>query len=159
MAWSDTSPEVWQALKEQKAVLSRLTPNRAAAAEIIGVRPSTVERWCDVRQMNPLFPLALVSRHPEAVQLLEIHAYKVGHTLVPLEDAGRLDGMVDDELRGSMTHLGQVAEEVQQALRGLQTPNKIDPQEAQQILGTVRSLQQDLVKMVGELSAMIEGQL
>lgn len=154
--WQHTSPQVFQAIKEQKAVLDRLTPNKAAAAELIGVRPSAVEGWCNVTTMNPNFPLALVSFHPAAQQLLEMHAYRIGYTLIPLHQKQALDGQLDDELRESMAHLGKVADGVQEALTDLQTPGKVDTSEAREIMKSVKALQKSLVQMVGELHGIIE---
>lgn len=155
--WQRSNPDVFQALKEQKVLLALHTPNKAAVAEIIGVRASTVERWCDVTTQNPNFPLALVSLHPAARQLLESHAYRIGYTLVPLDKKHRHDGQLDDELRASMANLGKVAETVQTALNGLQTPGEIDPDEAREIRQFVGDLQRDLVQMTGELDGIIEG--
>lgn len=158
MSWQDTSPEVYQAIKIQKSLLNRYSPNRSAVAELIGVRPSTVEGWCDPTKMNPNFPLALVSRHPAARELLDHHAYQIGFTLTPLQPQAP-NGEVRDELMACVSDLGQVAERLQGALRDVRSPGRVDAEEAGQILRHAQALQQSVCQMIGELTAILGEEL
>ena len=158
-SWKDTSPEVYQALKIQKAALDRHTPNKAAAAELIGVRPSTVDKWCRMDQLNPNMPLALVSRHPAARELMEVHAHQIGYTLVPLPKGHKPNGDVDDELRTCMVNLGRTSEEIETALKDVMTPGRVDPREAKEIMVQVRQLQKGVSQMINELAAIDQGEV
>ncbi len=154
MPWQNTSPDVYQALLEQKSILARHTQNKSATAEIIGVRPSAVDGWCDVGKMNPNMPLGLVSRHPAARELLEYHAAQIGYTLIPAQEQ-ECNGQVDDELMSSMKELGQVAESIQAALNDHESPGRVDGREASIITAHARRLQQTVSKLLTELDKII----
>ena len=159
MSWQDAHPDVYQALKLQKSVLFQLTPNKAAAAEVLKVRPSTVEGWCNPAQVNPNMPLALVSRHPRALELLQHHAYEIGYQLVPVMDEQQADGEINDELLNCVQDLGQVSEKFQAALKDLNTPGRVDGAEAREILRTVQRLLKDVTEMQSELTGIISAEM
>lgn len=146
MGWAGSDPRALSALKTQKLVLERLTPNRSAAAEIVGVHHSSMSRWCAPTCTTHHFPLALASFHPEAVRLLEIHAQQVGYTLVPVGDAARLNPCVTDEILSCLKHLGHASDQVQTALQD----GRIDPQEARALVSEARQLQQRVQDLVVE---------
>lgn len=153
MGWDGTDPRNYQALKRFKVLLDRLTPNKAAEAELMGVRPSAVSGWCNPIKMLPQLPAALLSRHSEAIKLLDLLAYEVGYTLVPLPPV-QPDGDVRDEVLVCMRCLGDTSGKVQTALRDLVSPGKIDAKEADGLLETARDLQRNVQRLVVELTAI-----
>ena len=148
MGWEGTEERVRQLLRAQKMLLDRLTPNKSAVAEIIGVWPSSVRSWCDSTKDKPNMPLAFVSLHPEAVRLLEAHAQQIGYTLRPIEEQAAGSGDVADEILSCLKDLGVVSDTVQAALRDALSPGRIDSVEALEILKNVRRLQQDVATMI-----------
>lgn len=154
MSWEGTDPRIYQALKKFKVLLDRLTPNKSAEAEIMGLRPSTITGWCTPTQNNPNLPAALLPYHSENVKLLDILAREVGHTLIPITRPADLNGDVRDEVMACTDDLGKIAGQVRAALRDLVSPDKIDATEADTILDQARVLQKAVHALVSELSAI-----
>lgn len=154
MSWEETDPRIYQANKRFKVLLDRLTPNKAAEAEIMHVRPSTVSGWCSPTQSKPNLPAALLPYHSEGIKLLDLLAREVGHTVVPCARPHDLNGDLRDEVLACAEELGDVASQVRAALRDLISPDKIDAKEADALLDQARDLQKAVHRLVSELSAI-----
>lgn len=152
MSWEGTDPRIYQALKKFKVLLDRVTPNKSAEAEIMGLRPSTITGWCTPTQNNPNLPAALLPLHSEGVKLLDILARQVGHTLIPIARPAEMNGDVRDEVMACTDELGTIAGQVRAALRDMVSPDKIDTKEANTILDQARDLQKAVHLLVSELS-------
>lgn len=152
MSWTESDPRVTQALRKFKVFLDRITPNKAAEAEMMHVFPSTVSRWCNPTKDRPDFPAALIPLHSEAVKILDILAHQVGHTVIPSAPPADLDGDVRDEVLACNEELGKIAGQVRAALRDLVSPGQIDQHEANTLLDQARDLQKATHALVTELS-------
>lgn len=149
--------ELAQAARKFKVLLARLTPNKTAEAEIMGVRQSTIDRWCNPTQYKPQMPAWAIPYHSEAETLLSVLASQVRCRLVPMTRKERLNGDIDDEVWGALEDLGQLAEQCREAHEDLTSPGKIDADEAKLLAVKADELARVAGRMVAELNEIIMG--